>query len=311
MPETFPAPLTPADCDMSGLKFMPVVLQKIRSSRLWAKSRYEPRLGFSAMNLWLAAWLQVPAASLEDDDYLLSQYAMCDIETWREIREEVLHGWVRCSDGRLYHPVVAELALNVWRKRGHANGSSAGNGDAREGEPDEPPPAEQFVPDRIVNTPPDRCGDPPAPPSGLPPLSININKNNKQTAREGALGARARARAQECVSPDPLFDLFWERYPLRMAPRKARQEWDAALARGATGDEILAGLAQHSFATNPCWIKHPGNWLADECWKCPGVPRQSCGNGWADIINEFIRGDAPVVDMTPGMTAVSPVVGHG
>jgi hypothetical protein len=96
-----------------------------------------------------------------------------------------------------------------------------------------------------------------------------------------------------------------------MAPRDARREWDAAIARGATGEEILAGMARHRFASRRHWVKHPANWLRGECWKTEGVPPETSGNGWADILNEFIRGDAPIVDMTPEPGRVSPVVGHG
>jgi Protein of unknown function (DUF1376) len=308
MSEHVPAPLTPAGCDMSGLRYMPLILAKIRYSRLWARARYEPRLGFAAVNLWMAAWLSVPAASLEDDDFLLAELAMCDVETWKDIRDEVLHGWVRCSDGRLYHPVIAELALNVWRKRGHA---SVGDVGGSEDEPDEPPPAEKSVSDRIVNHPPIVSAEPPTPPSGLPPISINISKSINTTARTSAQGARADARAGECVPPDPLFDLFWKRYPLKMAPREARREWDAALARGATGEEILDGLAQHRFDTKLCWVKYPGNWLAGECWKCEGVPVKGTGNGWLDIIREHITDDDRILDLTPAPVRIYPVVGHG
>ena len=51
-----------------------------------------------------------PAASLEDDDDVLADGTMCHPERWPEVREKVLHGWQHCSDGRLYHPVVAERA---------------------------------------------------------------------------------------------------------------------------------------------------------------------------------------------------------
>jgi hypothetical protein len=28
-----------------------------------------------------------------------------------------MHGWYKCSDGRLYHPVVAEIALRAWERK--------------------------------------------------------------------------------------------------------------------------------------------------------------------------------------------------
>jgi Protein of unknown function (DUF1376) len=345
MSEHAPAPLTPAGCDMSGLRYMPLILAKIRYSRLWARARYEPRLGFAAVNLWMAAWLSVPAASLEDDDFLLAELAMCDVETWQAIRDEVLHGWVRCSDGRLYHPVIAELALDVWRKRARYRGMAPdcpaddepadddpAETDASNGQPT-PEPAGAKEPDPlpsgiVPSTPASTVvSSPPAvvsPPLTRAETQGRLRKKEregekKKVKRKGVLrtpspaggrGARAGARAGECV-PDPLFNLFWERYPLPIAPRFARMEWDAAIARGATGDEILDGMARHRFASKRNWVKHPANWLAGECWKTEGVPPETTGNGWLDIISEFIHGEAPIVDLHPQSVPGSLAVGHG
>ncbi len=36
---------------------------------------------------------------------------------WRKVRARALHGFVQCSDGRLYHPIIAAQALIAWEKR--------------------------------------------------------------------------------------------------------------------------------------------------------------------------------------------------
>jgi hypothetical protein len=37
---------------------------------------------------------------------------------WKKVRAKGgLRGWIRCSDGRLYHPVVVEKAIEAWAKR--------------------------------------------------------------------------------------------------------------------------------------------------------------------------------------------------
>jgi hypothetical protein len=41
---------------------------------------------------------------------------MVDYATWLDIREAVLAPWVLANDGRWYHPVVAEKALESWGK---------------------------------------------------------------------------------------------------------------------------------------------------------------------------------------------------
>src|SRR5262249_23249587 len=66
-----------------------------------------------------ASWHQVPAASLPDDDRVLAQLAGYGrvIREWQKVRDGALRGWVKCSDGRLYHPVVAEKALAAWASR--------------------------------------------------------------------------------------------------------------------------------------------------------------------------------------------------
>jgi hypothetical protein len=55
--------------------------------------------------LWCAAWHQVPAASLPDNDTELANLAGYGrvVKEWRKVREQALTGFVKCSDGRLYH----------------------------------------------------------------------------------------------------------------------------------------------------------------------------------------------------------------
>ncbi|QHJ01642.1 hypothetical protein GT347_20180 [Xylophilus rhododendri] len=38
-------------------------------------------------------------------------------KAWKDVRSGALRGWVLCSDGRLYHPVVSEKALIAWAKK--------------------------------------------------------------------------------------------------------------------------------------------------------------------------------------------------
>jgi Protein of unknown function (DUF1376) len=63
------------------------------------------------------SWHQVPAGSLPNNDKVLARLAMCDAKTWARLRRRVLAAWVQCSDGRFYHPVVAEKALAAWQEK--------------------------------------------------------------------------------------------------------------------------------------------------------------------------------------------------
>jgi hypothetical protein len=112
-----PEPLVPAEVDLRDVRYMPLDVVRLRDSRIaLTASGDEFR---AAVLLWCVAWHQVPAASLPADDTLLAQHAGCgrDLKLWRRLKTGALHGFVHCSDGRLYHPVVAEKALEAWRQK--------------------------------------------------------------------------------------------------------------------------------------------------------------------------------------------------
>lgn len=112
-----PEPLTPPDCDLRAYEFMPLSVLRLRDASIISEISAE---GFrAAVLLWCASWHQVPAASLPDDDKQLARFAGYGImvSAWREVREEALYGFLKCDDGRLYHPIVAEKALESWRLR--------------------------------------------------------------------------------------------------------------------------------------------------------------------------------------------------
>ena len=71
----------------------------------------------AALFLWSAAWHQVPAGSLPNNERILARLARCDAREWRKLRDEALHGFVECSDGRLYHLVLCEEATEATKRR--------------------------------------------------------------------------------------------------------------------------------------------------------------------------------------------------
>jgi hypothetical protein len=114
-----PSPLTPAECNLQDFAFMPLDVARLRDSDMAA---YEsPEACWAGVLLWSAAWHQVPAASLPDDDRFLAKAAGYGrvVKEWANVREGALHGWIKCADGRLYHPVVAEKALDSWKAKVH------------------------------------------------------------------------------------------------------------------------------------------------------------------------------------------------
>lgn len=105
-----PAPMTPAECDLQDFEFMPVMVRRLLKSETWSLGTGDERA--AAVALWFESWHQVPAASLPSDDRLLKRLA--DSDRWAKVKAQALRGWVLCSDDRLYHPVVAEKALEAW-----------------------------------------------------------------------------------------------------------------------------------------------------------------------------------------------------
>jgi hypothetical protein len=119
-----PPPLTPADCDLQDFEFMPVMVRRLLKSETWSLGNGDERA--AAVALWFESWHQVPAASLPENDRLLRKLA--DSEKWSKVKAQALRGWIRCSDARLYHPVVAEKALEAWvEKLLNSISGSAGN----------------------------------------------------------------------------------------------------------------------------------------------------------------------------------------
>lgn len=124
--QQLPEPLVPADCDLTDFPYMELDVRRLRDSRFASTPNGDAfRAG---VLLWCAAWHQIPAASLPDDDVELANLAgygrmPISVREWKKVRAEALSGFVKCSDGRLYHPVIAEKAVAAGAaKRRHAYG---------------------------------------------------------------------------------------------------------------------------------------------------------------------------------------------
>jgi hypothetical protein len=116
--DQLPEPLTPPTCDLRDFAYMPLDVVRLRDSDLAATPDGE--VFRAAILSWCTAWHQVPAASLPDDDPVLARllgYGR-DVKGWTKLRAAgALKGFVKCSDGRLYHPVVAEKAVTAWEAK--------------------------------------------------------------------------------------------------------------------------------------------------------------------------------------------------
>ena len=106
-----PPPPVPIDADLRHFPNMPLEVGRLRDSELAGVADAE--VFRCAVLLWGAAWHQAPAGSLPDDNPSLARLAGLgrDLKTWTKLREQVLRGFRKFSDGRLYHRVVCEKVI--------------------------------------------------------------------------------------------------------------------------------------------------------------------------------------------------------
>jgi hypothetical protein len=111
------APPIPPDADLRHMPGYMIDVQSLLGSDLAALG--DPAANWYALLTWCAAFHQVPAGSLPDDDPTLAYLVRLgrDVRTWRRMRAKgAMRGWVKHSDGRLYHPVVTKTVLSLLGK---------------------------------------------------------------------------------------------------------------------------------------------------------------------------------------------------
>ncbi len=107
-------PPYPSDTRAKGWRFE-LDHERIMQSDTWAlaSARQRPWL----LMLWLVAWQQTPCGSIPDSDQLIAARLGMDPTEFQQHRAILLRGWERASDGRLYHPVITELVLEMLAKK--------------------------------------------------------------------------------------------------------------------------------------------------------------------------------------------------
>lgn len=92
---------------------MPVMIRRLLKSDTWVLGTDSERA--AAIALWLESWHEIPAASIPADDRKLAHLAQS--RTWPKVRDQVMRGWVLCTDGRYYHRIVAWKAMEAWLEK--------------------------------------------------------------------------------------------------------------------------------------------------------------------------------------------------
>jgi len=252
-----PDPLTPPDCDLRGLEWMPLYGDRLFSSDTWLLASPEGR-GVALM-LWWAAWKQKPAGSLADQDRALAQLAGygANQKGWLAIKEEAMRGWLLCSDGRLYHPVVCEFALQAWdrRKKERTRKSayrSKLDGTIKGQDATVPKPADKISAGHPTGQDGDRDWDRDG--------DGHVERRGEERRKKESpfVGSPTKAEADE------EFKQFWLLYPRKAeGPGDARKPWESARKVAAFG-EIMQGLRRYPF--NPEFLPMAATWLNKRRW---------------------------------------------
>lgn len=107
-----PAPLVPAEVRFRDDKTVPIPYDFLSFGRL--ASEQNARVARAVMTLLLRSWHGKPAASIEDFGHRFFRLVHESPDWWKRNGEKVLAYFVRCSDGRLYSPDLAPIALQRW-----------------------------------------------------------------------------------------------------------------------------------------------------------------------------------------------------
>jgi hypothetical protein len=126
---------------LASADWFPLHGHRLLSSRFVAYACAHDRradLG-TALILWAEAFRQDPAGTLPDDDTELAQLARfgADVPAWRAARAGALHGWrpvhidgdpvEPAANRRLGHPLIAQIAVDMMRRRTGAKASRDAN----------------------------------------------------------------------------------------------------------------------------------------------------------------------------------------
>jgi len=82
-------------------------------------------------HLWITAWKRIPAGTFPDDDEIIASCISAPIDFFMEHKAILLRGWVKHSDGLLYHNTITKRVLHMIEKRAAARSASPSIGARR------------------------------------------------------------------------------------------------------------------------------------------------------------------------------------
>lgn len=259
--------IVPRDVDVRHFPCMPLNVVALFQSGFFLSA--DDHVFRAGLTLWGRSWHQVPAASLPDDDRALSRLAGLggDLRRWRHIRERALHGFIRCNDGRIYHPIIAKYALDAMRSSRRASLNGQLGGRPRQG---------------IENATSDESdGFSPQKPAG------SSDQNPQQSSDKARIGVDRIEVSKKESRPRPSrivltndeansFAAFWLLYPRRVGRPEAEKSWVRAIRKPGVTTEIIC-TAVRAYAASRSgedskFTRHPATWLNNEGWNDETLP---------------------------------------
>jgi len=278
-----PAPLLASDIDLRDFPYMPLDVVRLRDSEITAIVSGEAFR--AAVILWCVAWHQIPAASLPSDDRALARMAGFgrDVDGWENLKTEALHGFVLCSDGRYYHPVIAEKARDAWEAKKSQRARTAAATAARAAKhasPHDDRHEEQDAKrddDRNVNRDEQRDDDRNVHQGRVKEREREIDK---QEMRERVLDvqlsekASKPPRARTHPFPADAFDRWYAGYPHKVGVGVAKKAFAKVVASDTVAfDTLVKALADYVRTKPPDrnWC-NPATWLNEKRWADEPAP---------------------------------------
>lgn len=191
--------------------------------------------------------------AIPDDDGAIANILGCDLAEWLAVADKV-RSMFEARDGKLYQSTCDEELRKQRRiaDRNRRNGKGGGRpkGSTNKEKTEKP------------------SGLPVATQSGGQKKPHNITEQNttSPSLHSGEDSPPPARAAQAALLAD--FKVWYAKYPRKVAPRKAEGAYLAARRRGATAEDLLAGLDRY-MRTKPEYADwaHPTTWLNGDRWK--------------------------------------------
>ena len=239
-------PPYPPDTRAKGYRFE-LDYERILQSDTWALASMRQR--HALLMFWFVAWQQTPCGSMPDSNELIAARIGMDAGEFEQNRAILLRGWEKADDGRLYHPVVSEMVLEMLARKTRETQRKA----------------DYRARIKAQNVPPSSQGTD----SGQARDSTGSDDTGTGT---GTSKRQPPCSPSASESADDGFAEFWEQYPKKVAKPAAKKAWRKIKPSNRPLADLMAGLARQKASADwqkDCgqFIPHPATWLNARRWE--------------------------------------------